>query len=90
MRRDGRAIFIGLVIGLQTLHGFAKRPISVGQSRQLIIALLKPDGWTKLKGFELVDDNLPGQVKIRLGSRWGGPRGDGSHRFPQLVSFGTR
>ena len=49
-----RSIVLLLVALLsETGRGAAHRPITVNEAQELVRALLKPDGWTKLRGFVL-------------------------------------
>jgi hypothetical protein len=56
--RKGRAALLAFVLGLNA-PGIAQRPIFVAESHELILALLKPDGWTRRSGFTLFDENIP-------------------------------
>jgi len=59
------------------LHSAPRRPITVAEAQELVRALLRPDGWTKLRGFvlyqALFDAEFQGFYFIH--AEWDSPKG---------------
>lgn len=71
-----RSIVLLLVALLsETGRGAAHRPITVNEAQELVRALLKPDGWTKLRGFVLYQALFDAEFQdfYFIHAEWGSP-----------------
>src|SRR5580698_5952877 len=59
----------------QTGWSAAQRPITVNEAQELVRALLKPDGWTKLRGFVLYQALFDAEFQdfYFIHAEWGTP-----------------
>ena len=75
MFRVPPALIVIAAMLCETGRGAARRPITVSEASELVRALLKPDGWTKLRGFVLYQALFDAEFQdfYFIHAEWGKP-----------------
>ena len=69
------AVFLIAALLCETGRSAPQRPITVNEAQELVRALLKPDGWTKLRGFVLYQALFDAEFQdfYFIHAEWGTP-----------------
>jgi len=69
------AVLLIAAILCETGRSAAQRPITMNEAQELVRALLKPDGWTKLRGFVLYQALFDAEFQdfYFIHAEWGKP-----------------